>query len=760
MTLDAPSLTWSSQLFITSSSLHNVLHGDKIVLPEAALQALLSAAPVTEESLSQAFTSDFDPYNPHSFTAERQARDQFVGRQQQLPHPLTFRLVNPKNGQAVYAGIREFSAPPDKIGLSQFLRQALGLEDGKSLESSERVTIHAQQLPKGTYVRLRPLAAGYDPEDWKSLLERYLRDNFTTLTNGEILTVTSGKDDFRFLVDKLEPDGLAICIVDTDLEVDIEPLNEEQARETLKQRAEKLAKAPGTKDGSSVGGVFEFGKEAVGQVRSGEYVDYTLSNWDHSKGIGFELTPLDGESDMDLFIAPRRPTLRVKPREEEHVFADYSGRPLKKIKIDHQNTDIEHAEAVLISVRGNRGASGEANNTIPVQYTLRIAPLEDASKGNGADTDMAFDEPSSKTNDEVRCKNCHQWVPQRTMVLHESFCYRNNVLCPKCQNVFKKSSDDWKNHWHCPHDSAYGNSLAMKEKHDNLLHSQRTCGDCGYAANNIPDLAHHRTTICPAKLILCQFCHLLVPQKGPDDPDPSDPEVVISGLAPHEIADGARTTECHLCSKILRLRDMSTHLRHHDLERLSRHRPRICHNINCGRTIDGIGRNGQVMREVNRNNLGLCDACYAPLYASMYDSDGKALRRRVERRYLTQLLTGCSKEWCRNEYCKTGRKSLGIEGQPSSKEAMSTTKPLLEGLGSGQTIFYFCSDEASQKRRRLAEMITAEGQGTGKGKGEAIDATGYDIAWCIAGLEVEAGDLDRTRVWLSNWAPTRTEEGR
>ncbi len=36
---------------------------------------------------------------------------------------------------------------------------------------------------------------------------------------------------------------------------------------------------------------------------------------------------------------------------------------------------------------------------------------------------------------------------------------------------------------------------------------------------SLPELARHRTTICPGKLILCQFCHLEVPQEG----DPLDP---------------------------------------------------------------------------------------------------------------------------------------------------------------------------------------------------------------------------------------------
>ncbi|KAI9872437.1 MAG: hypothetical protein M1823_008170, partial [Watsoniomyces obsoletus] len=84
---------------------------------------------------------------------------------------------------------------------------------------TEAVTIHAKQLPKGTYVRLRPLEAGYDPEDWKALLERHLRDNFTTLTLNEVLDVSASRHEhFRFLVDKLEPEVDGICVVDTDLE--------------------------------------------------------------------------------------------------------------------------------------------------------------------------------------------------------------------------------------------------------------------------------------------------------------------------------------------------------------------------------------------------------------------------------------------------------------------------------------------------------------------------------------------------------------
>lgn len=782
MTTEPPPLRWSSQY--TPSATRINLKGDKISLPHSALEQLLSAVTVdvAGAASSQPYTSTFDPYNPHSYAAERQARAQVVERQQQLPHPLTFRLVNPANGLVVYAGIREFSAEESEVVISPFLRQALGIKGVKQLDKKDnglqgievedhrgsgiapqeedRVTVHAQRLPKGTYVRFRPLEAGYDVEDWKSFLERYLRDNFTTLTNGEILTIPAGTEEFRFLVDKLAPAGDGVCIVDTDLEVDIEALNEDQARETLKRRLEKTQRAPGTKEGSSAGGQISVGTEETGQVRAGEYVDYELKDWGRSTGLDIELIGLESTEDVDLFVNPSGPKQRARPREEAFVFGELSNRPSKRLRINHTNAELDHAEVLWLSVHGySAPEDGELGSgpAAPIQYRLHITPLESPSPHEDEQVSSADMPPGP---DEMRCKNCHQWVPKRTMMLHENFCLRNNVLCPHCKSVFKKSSAEWQNHWHCPHDCSYGDTISSRAKHNHLLHQDRRCLTCDYVARNTPDLAHHSTTTCPWKLILCQFCHLQVPQQGPDDPNASDPEVLISGLTPHELADGARTTECHLCSKIVRLRDMTTHLKHHDLERLSRPRPRICRNVNCGRTLGGVGKNGEIKRpQPSRNDLGLCDTCFGPLYVSMYDPEGKALKRRVERKYLTQLLTGCGKDWCRNEYCNTGRKYLGLKGT-GSKEALALVKPFLEKLGDIGSPLHFCTDEAAQKRRTLAEMIAAEGQPSDAGKQREGSTTGYDLAWSVAGFEAEGGDLDRTRAWLRGWAPTRTEEGR
>ena len=112
-------LRWSRTYAVLPPALTSskTLPGDKIILPHSALEQLLAAAP-SRPPVGATFTS-FDPrntYNP-GFLGSYGAHE----NNQQLPHPLMFRLVNPANNNVVYAGIREFSAPEGTLGLSPFL---------------------------------------------------------------------------------------------------------------------------------------------------------------------------------------------------------------------------------------------------------------------------------------------------------------------------------------------------------------------------------------------------------------------------------------------------------------------------------------------------------------------------------------------------------------------------------------------------------------------------------------------------------------
>ncbi|KAG5979171.1 hypothetical protein E4U55_005473 [Claviceps digitariae] len=756
-----PAFRWSASFHVLHPETTSVkkLSGDKIILPQSALEQLLEAAQ-SQPPLASSFSA-WDPFNPH------RPNDSATDQPQHLPQPLTFRLVNTENGNVVFAGIREFSADEGTVGLSSFLAGALGIDfekvtrkdngndssagqdmdliddgNGNAISSSSvQLAVHAILLPKGAYVRLRPLEAGYNPDDWKSLLERHLREHFTCLTRNSVLTIHGVKGEtFKFLVDKFAPEGDGICVVDTDLEVDIEALNEEQARETMRhimtQSQNELS------GGITKGGDLDVWKGVAGKVQAGGYVDYVLPSWDRSQILSITVSDIAQEDAVDLFVTPKSSRQRAVPRETTHVFGEFSPAEngSKTIMISPSNCELDNAESILISVHGS--AFGTTREAEPASFTIR-AKLG-SQVGQTADDKMKLDGEEHSQNEE-QCTNCRQWVPKQTMVLHESFCRRNNVSCPDCHSVFKKDSEEWHIHWHCPRDTARGNTHASKTKHDAVFHQDRQCQDCDFSTNSLVDLARHRTSVCPGKLILCRFCHLEVPQEG--DPFNPSPEVVLSGLTAHELADGSRTTECHLCDKIVRLRDMETHMKHHELDKVSKDKPAICRNANCGRTLHGVGPRGQIGAGTYQgqgpgNDMNLCSICFAPLYVSMHDPENKALRRRIERRYLGQLMTGCGKSHCTNEWCKTGRANTGLEAKGSSASAaLPLVKPLLERVSSAGRNMYFCVDETNQKRRILAEQLAAEKV--------------WDLEWCIAAAEAEKGNLDRMRDWLQAWAPRR-----
>ncbi|EEP77747.1 conserved hypothetical protein [Uncinocarpus reesii 1704] len=743
------SLKWSASYSVAppTRSLKK-LRGDKICLPPSALEGILAAFPAVS------------PSRPHSSSVSFSEPDDGAhAHSHELPHPLTFRIVNPANGRVVYSGILEFSAEESEVSLSPLLLQSLGIqasdfesdstlpehersepagsEQGLAPQSPPRVTVHVVQLPKGTYVRLRPLEAGYDTDDWKALLERSLGANFTTLSVGEPLPVPGRPNEvFQFLVDKILPEGNAICIVDTDLEVDIVPLDEEQARESERRRKERLNSKLLAK-----GGKLQLGKPVRGELVAGQFVDYELLDWSRSEPIDIELDVAEG-ANIDIFVSPFGARQRNRPRDDEHVFGDLSSEFPKRIRIQPTNVELEGAEAIHISILARQPEEWTATENQTWGFSLQATTSAREDQPEASDSG-----PSSQHADEEQCTNCHQWVPKRTAILHENFCLRNNTLCSKCQKVFQKRSEEWQNHWHCLYDEAHGNDEYSKRKHNSIFHVEQACKGCPFIARNTPDLAHHRTTTCPQKPILCQFCHLVVPQQGDGDPDVLDPEVLHTNLTPHEFVDGTRTTECHLCNRIIRLRDMNTHLRHHDLERLSRPPPQICKNPNCCTTLeDPLKR-----RRVATNSLGLCNVCFGPLYVDLYDPEGKALRRRIERRYLSQMLSGCGKPWCRNEYCKTGRSNMGIS-VVSGKEALGLVKPLINAVsiplsereGENTAPLYFCTDENNQTRRKLAELLASE--------------AGYQLGWAVAAVQEVGGNIDKARDWLRNWAPKKGEK--
>lgn len=421
---DTFDVRWSSSFRTNPASRDSSAgrQGDRIVLPQSALEGIMAAP--------------------------KSGSDPNTGEGLSLPFPLIFKLQNRANGRVAYSGVREFIGEENQIRLTPYLESALGVSDRDEAE----ITVTAKQVPRGTYIRLRPLEAGYNPDDWRPILERELSKYFTTLTTGTNINIKGvGGDEYRFLLDKVEPEGEAICVVDTDVEVDIEALDEEQARETLRIIASKTSSR---QTGNSGGGEIDIWKDVEGHVTPGSYVDFELPSWDRTRPITVDLE-FDDEDGLDLFAIPRSTRYRALPRESEHRWGDFSTRSdgHKSFTIQPADQSLNDAEKLLISVYSHRkaapsGGKGKAPEPKAQRFVLRARTGED--NGTQETTMDEVDAPDDPDN-QKRCPNCGQWVPKPSFILHESFCMRNNVVCKECKRVFMKTSDEFRQHWHCPH---------------------------------------------------------------------------------------------------------------------------------------------------------------------------------------------------------------------------------------------------------------------------------------------------------------------
>jgi len=589
---------------------------------------------------------------------------------------MTFRLLNPRNARFTHVGVREFSAPDNAIAIPVWIADTLELAEG------DNVGVQFRALPKAMRVKLRPLEAGYIEDDWKALLESQLRIH-TTLTRGEILSIrASPSTTFKFLVDELEPED-AVNLIDTDVTTEIEEMSQDNARKTRDQRlhAAKQRKAEVTDIG--LAGTVD------GTVGAGEYVYFRMKQWDRQQSL--ELV-LSSEGDADLVISTSEDW---KPKVDMHIWSNRTEDVTKRISLASTNIELTHAEVLQIGVYGN----ADASFTLTVQQGDLMMDVEDAK-------------PNANAPGFTQCQNCLSWVPERSLLLHQNFCLRNNSRCQRCRTVLPKKEQA--QHWHCTDCEVHGNhgpsSLA---KHRSIEHNRQEC-TCGQSLASLSSLAFHRATSCPVRLIKCRFCHTFKEQGDVSTLNAAD---MLAGLTPHEAECGSRTVECQLCSRRLRIKELPIHQRLHDDERKARPEPRNCRNINCTRARGD-------------NPLGLCTICFGPLYSPLHDPVHRRLQSRLERKLLTQLMSGCGQAHCGNApHCATALgRSVGMS------EAMKVIREQVNGMLREDVQFHVCVDEVVQRKAFLSGMIAAEGV--------------YGMEWARKAVEDAKGDISRARAWL------------
>lgn len=552
-------VSWSKPLTVSSQVINAAT--DKCILPQSVLQDLISSSTLLNE---------------------------------ELPYPLAFSITI--GSLTTHVGVREFSSPEGSISLPSMAIDNLSTKEGAVVQ------VKFVSLQKGVAAKLRPLEAGYDDTDWKIMLESSLRSNFTVLTKGEVLKLSGG---MKFLVDALFVQGEnaprpahAVCIVDTDLEVDIEALSESQALETLKKSAARTTESKDI--------ILMIDSNFEGSADG--YLNMSLETWNRKQDIYIHLESVN--PDVDLLVSTE-----PKPRLDQHAWSNLTPSASKLLKIATTNQHLADTNRLYVSV-----------------YSATASPFSLTISQN-PETLESWSDRSVPGPNEVLCDNCLCVIPH-TAQLHMVRCRKLNVRCKLCDHVSPAGTES--RHWHCQESRCQVHGEGDLDLHKQRFHLVQSC-ICGQVFPDIVALANHKLFDCPNKIIECRFCHLKVQKGLGTNLSYSDTALGYSG---HESECGAKTIDCEVCLKPIQVKNMPIHAKIHDKQRLGHSKPLICSNENC------------VRRRNSKNILGLCETCYGPLYTSSMD-DAQKLQTRLSRRYAIQLAMGCKKEWCKNVFCAT-----------------------------------------------------------------------------------------------------------
>ncbi|CAO3637227.1 unnamed protein product [Mucor hiemalis] len=589
-----------------------------------------------------------------------------AGSSGNLPSPLTFELRHPHTGAIRHCGVKEFSS-------------------------------ESTILPKGTWTRLQPLSADYrDITDYRAALEAHLRGHYTTLTKGQILTCRYGGRAYEFQLSDLKPKD-AVSITDTDLEVDMEPIIT-SADAIVKDQANSSTAI------SKKLAIIELNTSiSEVEVPKGSYKYWKLVIND-VQDVALKITVESGNADIVVSSTDRTPTL------ENHEWCDLTSDRDRFVQLSHITSSHLHV-----------GVHGYTENTV-VSW--------EAAQSTTLATNQMMDLDEEDHEGKVQCKNCHSWVLERTLLLHEGFCLRNNVICPwGCGKVFKKGSEEYEHHWHCDQCEYVGdNSVKEREKHTAYYHTTKKCVCTTFETNSFQALAEHRRSTCPEKLITCRYCHILVAQ-GVVSLDARDR---LLGLHSHESYCGSRTIVCQKCNKPITIKEIQVHAKIHEVKRQQQTLPPMCCNRNC------------IRPRANKNRLSFCQYCFGPFWITEDDPKNVKLIQRVVRKSHSQLTVGCGNGWCRNKHCATATKE-----PKDATTAASLLIPMIKSLPRELALsnpnpeLYFCVDEATTRKKFLAELLASESEGK------------YELGWCVRAIESEQEDLDRAKTWLDNHAPRK-----
>lgn len=606
-----------------------------------------------------------------------------------LPHPLIYSLES-ESGKSILVGVKEFTAPEGEILVPEAVYSRL--EGGA-------VRFELAEIPKAAFLRVRPSQFYPHITNWKYYLESFLSKNYTTLSKNQDFGVydAAAKTDVKLTVEDANDD--LVVVVDTDIALDVVPLNDIMAAQQLSHNNSiaYLENIPDLLWDTEIA-LVPFNQTDVPSIHRVDLrsiKDNSLSIELKTDGDPYNADLLVG---LDKFVTLENfawCTMAQDSARSKRIDIDLKSDVI--VNYLHKHADDKNCWLYVVPFAWEHAC-------LVVLTLLKTveAPAIDNSKIT----------PEQHLG-QVRCDNCRKYIDKNKFQLHEAFCVRNNVRC-SCGEIFTKSIPS--THWHCEVcvPQVHGNSSLFKFKHEKLFHmGPYVCGQCNddtHYEDFISMVENHKATTCPAKLHECVFCHLILPQEEATYVDK------FANLTHHENACGNKTTECTECGKVVKTKDLPSHLRIHfmnKVESASEHVPR-CTNRNCV----NIFINGAEPT----NELGLCESCFGSLYAQVHDPTHIKLQNRLERKYIIQLTKGCNNAWCENPMCAThskwdmmlALKHIQLELLPQIVKPLLPLNAQRQQSGNSQSLnassnsMWFCVNASIDSRRRLYEKILAQ----------------------------------------------------
>ena len=621
-----------------------------------------------------------------------------------LPHPLVFRLSTPTSH--TYVGVREFhDVDTETVYISEDVKQRLNLPSGDehgddvilSLELALNISgvdsSGKEEVNEKAFIEVEP-AQGAFVRDWKTFLESTLSKSYTAVTTGDTLTFEVGGMEYvlNVLSVKTASGVRSVCVVDRDIELVVKTTPTSGVE--LADDGENNAKGNERQEPGVYTDLFG---DVKGIIGVGQRVKVRVPG-----GMKFVS---DGEFVLafDQFV------------DENRFEYGSMHKPLKEWVNEFDDEVSVYVYALGIEKEKDT-ESGRDSEIEAINFNI-TAISEEEELEEETETIKGIDVNSYK------CRYCEKIIAKASMLLHENFCRRNNVMCPNgCGRIFFKEIPS--THWHCC--DTYGDGEFSKQLHVKYMHDDPlgiTCEECTeYNCLKRYTLCEHVSRSCPSAIHECRYCHLIIPRGKASN------EATFYDVSEHEWECGGKTTECPRCGRVIKMRDLETHMRLHEIMRVSLTVPTVCSNEMCMNIVeDEMG---------HANPVKLCNDCYGGLYSSVYDPDGKRLLQRIERRYILQIRNGCGRNNCENELCGSSEKcKIPQNVRVSMASVVSFVKGeiMKDFKDAHGYAFQFCVSEKMEARRRLVEVF--EG-------GE------WPLGWVCKANSVVGDDINAMNAWL------------